>query len=316
MVNDLFLLVLAGLFSAALIPAALGIGLVFALVRKPVSRFVGILLVLGVWTFFANKWVTSGESQRHQEDRKYTEEFRPHAAHFEMVCEQAGTKVFETAKDVKSIALQAPRGDFTTYDLWDRNFKGDVYGGFDVQSSQSAEWDLVRTFLTKKEWEQQWHVPTKEDFLRYPQIEIQGHNEGEPGFFRYLDSSVGSHQTFSKGFHHKSESRYFVKWEDISTPQDREHWVAGSKWTITDLETGTLMAERIAYAIDLYQGSTKSDSYGNSGLPWIRAGHIQQRRPPQDNACPSKTPLYNLDFVRSVLKPIDQAMKVIPRPVR
>lgn len=277
------------------------------------------LLALGFPFISFQRWINSGHEKATEDDRKFTEEFRPHALHFESLCRSAGTKVFSTAENVHTIALQAPRGNTTPDDLKDPKFKGDVYGAFDVESSESAERRLVETYLTKKEWEELWYVPTQEIFLRYPQVEIPAEHEGKQGFYRYLDTSVGSYQKFSKTFVEIPESRYYVKWEDISTPQDREHWIAGSKWSIIDLKSGAVMAERIGYAIDLAQGRTQfgtSGAAGSPALPWIRAGHVQYNNRIQSNSCPVKTELHNLDFVRSVLKPEGQEMKVIPRPVR
>jgi hypothetical protein len=50
-------------------------------------------------------------------------------------------------------------------------------------------------------------------------------------------------------------ARYGVTWEDISSREDRKHWIAGSSLKVLDLETNEVIGERIGYMIDRGQGS-------------------------------------------------------------
>ncbi len=101
--------------------------------------------------------------------------------------------------------------------------------------------------------------------------------------------------------------RYGVTYDDISTREDRDYWVAGSSLKVIDLKTNEVMAERIGYMMDRGQGSTAG---GRS--PWLLAAN---------NACPSFFRNPNLppnghgsraqarqsaDFVEKVLKPIQE----------
>jgi hypothetical protein len=96
--------------------------------------------------------------------------------------------------------------------------------------------------------------------------------------------------------------RYGVTYEDISTREEREYWIAGSSLRIIDLTTNEVIAERIGYMVDAGQGSL-----GGGRSPWLFAF---------DHACPSflarsKTPgpaaplaLYQTArFVEKVLQP-------------
>ena len=99
--------------------------------------------------------------------------------------------------------------------------------------------------------------------------------------------------------------RYGITFDDISTHEDREYWIAGSSLKVIDLKTNEVIAERIGYMMDRRQG----DRTGNRS-PWLFAA---------DNACPSfqRNPLLSLptsqgaaaqrnqtqDFVERVLKP-------------
>ena len=51
-------------------------------------------------------------------------------------------------------------------------------------------------------------------------------------------------------------ARYGVIWDDISTHEDREQWVAGGALRAIDLQTNEVLVERIGYLIDTGQGST------------------------------------------------------------
>jgi hypothetical protein len=99
--------------------------------------------------------------------------------------------------------------------------------------------------------------------------------------------------------------RYGVTYDDISTREEREYWIAGSSLRVIDMQTKDVIAERIGYMMDRGQGKT---SGGRS--PWLLAAN---------NACPSfqRNPLLSLppgqgaaaqsyqalDFVEKILKP-------------
>jgi hypothetical protein len=44
------------------------------------------------------------------------------------------------------------------------------------------------------------------------------------------------------------QSRYGFTWEDLSTPENRQYWVAKSRLQIVDLQNRAVIAERIGYA--------------------------------------------------------------------
>jgi hypothetical protein len=70
--------------------------------------------------------------------------------------------------------------------------------------------------------------------------------------------------------------RYGITYDDLSTREDRDYWIAGSSLKVIDLKTNEVMAERIGYMMDRGQGS---DSGGRS--PWLFAA---------DHACPVFSP--------------------------
>ena len=66
--------------------------------------------------------------------------------------------------------------------------------------------------------------------------------------------------------------RYGVTYDDISTREERDYWIAGSSLRVIDLETNEVMAERIGYMVDWAQGSR-----AGFRSPWLFAA---------DHACP------------------------------
>ena len=101
--------------------------------------------------------------------------------------------------------------------------------------------------------------------------------------------------------------RYGVTYDDISTREEREYWIAGSSLKVVDLQNNEVIAERIGYMVDWAQGSRAG---GRS--PWLFAA---------DNACPgfqwnpnipvtrstgggaTEQPGQTLIFIEKVLKP-------------
>lgn len=67
-------------------------------------------------------------------------------------------------------------------------------------------------------------------------------------------------------------ARYGISWDDISTQEDRERWIAGGTVKVIDLRSNEVVAERSGYMVDRGQGSTEGFR-----APWLEA---------QQTACP------------------------------
>jgi len=63
-----------------------------------------------------------------------------------------------------------------------------------------------------------------------------------------------------------AKPRYGVTFDDISTRQDRDYWIAGSSLKVIDLQENRVIAERIGYMYDPGQGNT-----GRGRSPWLLA---------------------------------------------
>ena len=96
-------------------------------------------------------------------------------------------------------------------------------------------------------------------------------------------------------------ARYGIIWEDISTHEDREHWIAGGSVKVVDLQTNEVIAERSGWMVDRGQGSE-----AGFRSPWIFAF---------DTSCPEPRRSYDKHaiqdpvtalFAKKILKPLKE----------
>lgn len=93
--------------------------------------------------------------------------------------------------------------------------------------------------------------------------------------------------------------RYGVTYGDISTREDRDHWIAGSSLKVIDLQTNEVMAERVGYMMDRGQGNKSGGR-----APWLLAA--RHACPPFPLA-PGGNPVQadqTRNFVTKVLRPL------------
>ncbi len=97
----------------------------------------------------------------------------------------------------------------------------------------------------------------------------------------------------------KYSARYGITWDDISTQEDREHWIAGGSLKVIDLQTNEVIAERDGYMMDIGQGSQEGFR-----SPWLYA---------QQTACPEFPRVGEFDprRLRTLHETRDFALKVL-----
>ena len=252
------------------------------------------------------------QSQQQQEAAKQQQQahFASARAMFKARCEQSGVFIHQTAEDVEGIFLMKLRPEKINYsnqfkldDPYGRDLGGDAY---------------IRLFLKGHYEANRKGVPIKGSPPKpegYHYIEAIDPEDGQR--YRYtgrVEEPWKTDPTYSKHYSRfvldkipapGKRPRYGVTYDDISTHEEREYWIAGSSLKVIDLETNEVMAERIGYMMDYGQGSRAG---GRS--PWLFAA---------DNACPSfqRNPLRKLpggrgasaqprqtqDFIEQVLIP-------------
>lgn len=217
-------------------------------------------------------------------------------------CQQAGEKIYKTIDDIDGIFLIKTRS-YEAKDHYDQFKMSDPYGrdlfgegyissfmkGFNTRGLNAGEDLSARKkgylFVDAND-------PKLGTLHRYtPRIEEpwQFDKSYLKGYTRLVMDSTPITA--------KQRARYGITYEDISTRQERDYWIAGSSLRVIDMETGELIAERIGYMVDWAQGST-----AGGRAPWLFAA---------DNACPAfperRGSVGQADqtyrFVEKVLKP-------------
>jgi hypothetical protein len=230
--------------------------------KRPWNKVIGSLAVLVVFGFLpAKQWFEAREREAYA---------REAWNYFKKKCvEDASQKILRTFTDVKSVVVTKSLPPATEKDLYDQFWYGDPYSlaleGKD--RTQIVAGRLITTLRLKKDPDNEERgfefveIRTGESYERIFPLR-------EPPFIK--KDAVAS-----------PSSRFGVTWEDISTPEDRKHWVAGSRLRVVDLTDNSVVAERIGFLIEAGFGST-----AGARRPWLAA-----RGP--NTTCPS---LKNGDF--------------------
>ena len=109
----------------------------------------------------------------------------------------------------------------------------------------------------------------------------------------------------SRTVSHVASGDYGVTYDDISTKEDRDYWIAGSILKVVDVRTNEVLAQRIGYMYDPGQGNR---SGGRS--PWLMAADYacpDFHRVPNPRVRipgPSAQVRQTQDFVEKVLRPV------------
>lgn len=289
MVGGIFWLVVIGAFvAAALIPKTK---------TSKVIAFVGVTLL---FLAFPGRWAWELKRERDAKNSRLAKA----EAMFQERCKTAGEKIYRTVDGVEGILLMKvrPKGDnfgeqFKMDDPYGNDGKGDGY---------------IETFLRARH--EKGHLSDEAGGYRY--VEAIDPKDGKR--YRYTGSMKVVGRKDPNTPNHKAElarnpsfdlnnygfildrvpasgpaPRYGVTYDDISTLDDREYWIAGSSLRVLDLQTNEVIAERTGYMMDRGQGAL---STGGSHPAWDRA---------RKHACPA--PHQAINFVETVLKTIKES---------
>lgn len=193
-------------------------------------------------------------------------------AMFQERCKTAGEKIYRTVEDVEGVFLMKIRPSGVNYD--------DQFALTDPYGNDSTGDTYIKTFFAGFYRIPENPSPTWRRRLGYQYVEAIDPADGKR--YRYTGSvreveerlsglSGGGTVRITKFALDKtpaqgSPPRYGITYDDISTREEREYWIAGSSLKVIDLQTNEVMAERIGYMVDRAQGNT---SGGRS--PWLWA---------------------------------------------
>lgn len=225
-------------------------------------------------------------------------------AHFEMRCKTSGEKVTRTVANVEGVVWMKWRARETNFD--DQFKLDDPYGRDCGGEDCIAQLLRVTSGAELNPEEAQRHR------TGYRFIESLDPRDGQAyryvGVIKLPDSwtpaKIEEHRkttgadvpSFSYRFLIERApiaaytAGYGVMWDDISSPDDRKRWIAGSSFKVIDLSSNELLAERIGFLFDRGLGST-----GGARSPWTWARVYGP-------ACPPIVRL-NAAFLTRVLQP-------------
>jgi type II secretory pathway pseudopilin PulG len=225
-------------------------------VRNWGYKAIGIVAVLSVFGF--------QPIQDWKEAQKREAFAREAWAYFKKKCDtESGEKIYKTFTDVRSVLVVKPLPPSTDNDHFDQYWYGDPYSGPATENrAESAARRLAGDSRRPSSAYQRGL-----DF-------VEMRNPPSNGYVRI-------HRAPSNDKRSRREdvpapiSRFGVSWEDISTPEDRKFWVAGSRLRVVDLADNSVVAERIGYLLEAGFGSK-----GGHRRPWLTARGPNTTCPP------------------------------------
>ncbi|MEN5182159.1 hypothetical protein ABE501_20650 [Comamonas testosteroni] len=193
-------------------------------------------------------------------------------AMWQELCKQSGKKIYRTVENVEGIYLLKIRKSQT----------GELQSEYDPYGADSFGDYYIKSFLKGN-----YANPNRTNLNQYPNkgynyVEAVDPEDGKR--YRYTGRWIEPWQTdrsYLKGYMKfvmdktlasGPTPRYGVTYDDITTPEQRKYWIAGSSLRVIDMQANETIAERIGYMVDLGQGSN-----GGGRTPWSMAAR---------NACP------------------------------
>ena len=225
---------------------------------------------------------------------------------FKERCQTAGEKIHRTADKVDGIFLIKVRLSSN----YDRQYEMDDPYGHDSTGDE-----YFNSFLVGRT--QNGFLSSREDVVRQGFRYVEALDPQDGKRYRYTGAvrevtRISSPLIGGDGKPFKTtafvldktpaigqQPRYGVTYDDISSSEERDYWIAGSSLKVIDLKTNEVMAERIGYMIDRGQGITAG---GRS--PWLLAARYACPEFPVDGSRQADQVGQTRNFVEKVLKPI------------
>lgn len=242
-----------------------------------------------------------------RDEREFAAKSAAQIAHFEMRCKSAGEKIYQTVKGVDGIFIMKPRIKPTEslyqnqWELWDP-YGTSLFEG--VASKLPISGSLL---ADAREWQIRSRQTESIGYERYLFVEIPN-NESKshastPAYIRYSYNRQQDGTLIYPSDNRRPDpettstlagerlSKYGYTWDDISTREDREKWIAGGRLQVIELASGKVIAERVGYMREPGLGSTR-----HNRLSWSFATNY---------SCPPLSGEHDKDknFLKAVLFP-------------
>ena len=254
-----WLLMFGALLAALLIP------------KHWVGKLVAVSIVIGLFVAFPGRWAW----ERKKESDAYHTQLAKAEAIFNERCKAAGEKIYKTVDNVDGLLLMKVRKPFEAHaqnaeDPFgsNGNVSGDGYiasflAGYKTNGNIAVGFldspnDAVKPGYSYVE------ADDPQDGKRYRysgSIRVAGKKDTTaPGIQRDMAGNPDYDLNLYRFVVDKVPApgpapRYGVTFEDITTPDERALWIAGSSFRVIDLQTQEILAVRIGYFMDKGLGS-------------------------------------------------------------
>lgn len=263
------------------------------------GKAVAVATTLGALLMFPGRQILEMRQQESSARTKVADAER----RFQERCKTAGEFIYSSVENVEGVLVMKERAKEYNHG---EQFRMDDPYGFDVSGD-----GYIENFLKdRNEKGSLVHDGIKRGY-RY--VDVINPTDGkryrftgrvdqpflrDPNYAKWVREFV-----LDKALTTEPAPRYGVTYDDISTREDREYWIAGSSLRVIDLQTNEIMAERIGYMMDPGQGAT---GQGGSHSNWERARrHACPAFPATSDGHPF-TGYQSRDFVEKVVKPIQE----------
>ena len=282
-----YLLAAVGWGYAALV--AVTLVLVLWLVKGRIAKTIVACIVLGLASILPIK-----SYQCYLQEKEQAEAFKARYAKakamFDERCKTAGEKIYRTVEGVEGVLLDKIRPK--EINLSDQYRLDDPFGS-DCHGEECIA-DLLRV-TTGSEHNRELAARLENGFSF---VDVVDPADGQGYRYRAVIEAGTSHRlTLNRITSNAQPTPFSITWDDISTHEDRDNWIAGGVLKVIDKKSGEIMGERRGYMMDKGQGNQDG---GRS--PWAYA---------YDNACPKLPTVsdgrairvgHSRKFVLSILK--------------
>lgn len=187
--------------------------------------------------------------------RDYKARLAKAEAIFNERCKTSGEKIYRTVENVEGIYLLKLRPSY------DFSYQGaeDPYGNVGEYGHGDA---YILSFLKGKSGEHDLLDSRSREKMGYRYVDAEDTFSGQR--YRYSGAWWKDPKRSEKWSPElrldrtptsQPAPRYGVTYEDLTTPEERALWIAGSVLRIVDLQTNEILAERIGYMMDRGQGA-------------------------------------------------------------
>ncbi|MFS2036843.1 hypothetical protein ACEN8I_22665 [Polaromonas sp. CT11-55] len=263
----------------------MALALVLWRVKGKTAKTIAALVVLGIASILPIQGYWAYEKEK-EAANAYRERLANAQALFDERCKTAGEKIYKTVDNVEGALLMKIRPDKVNF--FDQYAMDDPYGR-DVGGR-----GYIGSFLRAVSGTELNKRVAEGRRVGFSYVEVS--DIASKKLYRYtgvIKSVDGRDPNFELEIVEVTNPSavYGITYEDISTKEDRDHWIAGGLLKILNLQTNSVIAERTGYIFDRGLGSTE----GGRG-PWEAA-----------EACSGVDRKYghNARFVFKALKPTE-----------